>query len=92
MDILPEKTDTFVIGFLITLLFFTFSTLFTMEVERIWIFMAPFFVIPVAKYLSTRPRSDLYWVACLLVCTTYFVRSPPLHILVINKNADSLCH
>lgn len=63
----PEKTDTFVIGFLITLLFFTFSTLFTMEVERIWIFMAPFFVIPVAKYLSTRPRSDLYWVACLLV-------------------------
>ena len=63
----PEKSDTFIIGFLITLLFFTFSTLFTMEVERIWIFMVPFFVIPVAKYLTTRPRSDLYWVAGMLV-------------------------
>ena len=63
----PEKSDTFVIGFLITLLYFTFSTLFTMEVERIWIFMVPFFVIPVAKYLTTRPRADLYWVASMLV-------------------------
>lgn len=63
----PEKSDTFVIGFLITLLYFTFSTLFTMEVERIWIFMVPFFVIPVAKYLTARPRSDLYWVGGMLV-------------------------
>ena len=62
-----EALDTFVIGFLITLLYFTFSTLFTMEVERIWIFMVPFFVIPVAKYLTTRPMSDLYWVAGILV-------------------------
>ena len=62
-----EASDTFVIGFLITLLYFTFSTLFTMEVERIWIFMVPFFVIPVAKHLTTRPMSDLYWVAGLLV-------------------------
>ena len=62
-----ENADTFVIGFLITLLFFTFSTLFTMEVERIWIFMVPFFVIPVAKYLTARPTSDLYWVAGILV-------------------------
>ncbi len=61
-----EKLDVFVIGFLITLLFFTTSTLFTMEVERIWIFMAPFLVIPVAKYLVERPISDLYWVAGLL--------------------------
>ena len=63
----PEKSDTFVVGFLITLLYFTFSTLFTMEVERIWIFMVPFFVIPVAKYLTARPRSDFYWVAGMLV-------------------------
>lgn len=61
------KSDTFIIGFLITFLYFTFSTLFTMEVERIWIFMVPFFVIPVAKYLSARPRSDFYWVAGMLV-------------------------
>ena len=62
-----ENADTFVIGFLITLLYFTFSTWFTMEVERIWIFMVPFFVIPVAKHLTARPRSDLYWVGGLLV-------------------------
>lgn len=62
-----EALDTFVIGFLITLLYFTFSTLFTMEVERIWIFMVPFFVIPVAKHLTARPMSDLYWVAGILV-------------------------
>lgn len=62
-----EKSDTFNIGFLMTLLFFTFSTLFTMEVERIWIFMVPFFVIPVAKYLTERPRSDFFWVSGMLV-------------------------
>ena len=62
-----EALDTFVLGFLITLLYFTFSTLFTMEVERIWIFMVPFFVIPVAKHLTARPISDSYWVAVLLV-------------------------
>ena len=62
-----ENADTFVIGFLMTLLFFTFSTLFTMEVERIWIFMVPFFVIPVAKHLTARPLSDLYWVIGILV-------------------------
>ena len=62
-----ENVDTFVIGFLITLLYFTFSTWFTMEVERIWIFMVPFFVIPVAKHLTDRPRSDFYWVAGILV-------------------------
>ncbi|MCG8626768.1 MAG: hypothetical protein MJE68_32800, partial [Proteobacteria bacterium] len=62
-----ENADTFVVGFLITLLFFTFSTLFTMEVERIWIFMVPFFVIPVAKHLTDRPMSDFYWVAGILV-------------------------
>jgi len=62
-----ENADTFVIGFLITLLYFTFSTWFTMEVERIWIFMVPFFVIPVAKHLTARPMSDLYWVAGILV-------------------------
>ncbi|RKU31501.1 hypothetical protein C6495_12510 [Candidatus Poribacteria bacterium] len=59
--------DTFVIGYVITLLFFTFSTLFTMEVERIWIFMVLFLVIPVAKHLTERPLADFYWVAGLLI-------------------------
>ncbi len=62
-----DALDSFIVGFVITLLYFTFSTLFTMEVERIWIFMVPFFVIPVAKYLTARPISDFYWVAGILV-------------------------
>ncbi len=62
-----DALDSFIVGFLITLLYFAFSTLFTMEVERIWIFMVPFFVIPVAKHLTSRPISDLYWVAGILV-------------------------
>ena len=66
-DTRHNTLDTFLIGFLITLLLFTFSTLFTMEVERIWIFMVPFFVIPVAKHLVARPMSDLYWVMGILV-------------------------
>ena len=61
-----EPIDIYVIGYLISLLMITFSTLFTMEVERIWIFMTPFVLIPVAKYLSQRGIGDFYWVAGLL--------------------------
>jgi len=63
--------DIYIIGYPISLLAIAFSTLFTMEVERIWIFMAPFIVIPVAKYLYERCEqrgslADFYWVAGLL--------------------------
>ena len=57
--------DIYVIGYLISLLVIAFSTLFTMEVERIWIFMSPFIIIPVAKHLSQRNITDFYWVTGL---------------------------
>ena len=57
--------DIYVVGYLISLLLMAFSALFTMEVERVWIFMAPFILIPVAKYLSQRGLADFYWVAGL---------------------------
>ena len=57
--------DIYIVGYLISLLVIAFSTLFTMEVERIWIFMAPFIIIPVAKHLSQRGLADFYWVAGL---------------------------
>ena len=57
--------DIYIVGYLISLLAIAFSTLFTMEVERIWIFMAPFIVSPVAKFLSQRGIADFYWVAGL---------------------------
>ena len=60
-----EPIDIYIIGYPISLLAIAFSTLFTMEVERIWIFMAPFIVIPVAKHLNHRGIADFYWVAGL---------------------------
>ena len=61
-----KPIDIYVIGYLISLLVIAFSALFTMEVERVWIFMVPFILIPVAKYLSQRGIADFYWVAGLL--------------------------
>ena len=60
-----KPIDIYVIGYLVSLLAIAFSTLFTMEVERVWIFMAPFILVPVAKYLSQRGITDFYWVAGL---------------------------
>lgn len=66
-----RRRDIYAIGYFISLLVIAFSTLYTMEVERIWLFMAPFVVIPVAKYLrdlcdDQRSTSPFYWVAGLL--------------------------
>ena len=58
--------DIYVVGYLISLLVISFSALFTMEIERVWIFMTPFIIIPVAKCLSQRGIADFYWVAGLL--------------------------
>ena len=60
-----KPIDIYVIGYLISLLVIAFSTLFTMEVERVWIFMSPFIIVPVAKHLSQRGIADFYWVAGL---------------------------
>ena len=60
-----KPIDIYIVGYLISLLVIAFSTLFTMEVERVWIFMAPFIVLPVAKHLSQRGIADFYWVAGL---------------------------
>ena len=66
-----RRRDIYAISYLVSLLVIAFSTLYTMEVERIWIFMAPFVVIPVAKYLrdvcdQQQSTSPFYWVAGLL--------------------------
>lgn len=58
-----REKDLFPIAFLISLLVIAFSTLYTMEVERIWIFMAPFVVLPIAKLTS---RAELRCVIALL--------------------------
>lgn len=66
-----RRRDIYAISYFVSLLVIAFSTLYTMEVERIWIFMAPFVVIPVAKHLrelcdNQQSVSPFYWVAGLL--------------------------
>jgi hypothetical protein len=68
---LRSISDVYVISYVIALFIIAFSTLYTMEVERIWIFMAPFVVIPAAKYLHDRCNQEgnarsFYWVVGLL--------------------------
>lgn len=63
--------DVFLLSSFFTVILVSFSTLYTTETERIWIFMAPFIVIPAAKYihdLCSRRNSyvDFFWVSALL--------------------------
>jgi 4-amino-4-deoxy-L-arabinose transferase-like glycosyltransferase len=44
----------FVASCFVSVLIMSFSTLFTLEVERVWLFMSPLVVIPAAKYLYDR--------------------------------------
>lgn len=66
-----RQADAFVAAFALTLVLMAFSTLFTLEVERIWLFTAPFVVLPATCYLIEAEERDghsgpLRWVAFLL--------------------------
>jgi hypothetical protein len=52
----------FVAAYSLSLLLIAFSTLFTLEVERIWLFMVPFVAIAAARQVAGR-AFDFYWVA-----------------------------
>ncbi|HET6899830.1 MAG TPA: glycosyltransferase family 39 protein, partial [Vicinamibacteria bacterium] len=65
------EADLFVLAFPISLLVITFSALYTLEVERIWMFMALMLTLAAGRYLDERRRSDggdaaFYWTAGLL--------------------------
>jgi hypothetical protein len=66
-----EETDLFVLAFPIALLVITFSALYTLEVERIWMFMALMLTLAAGRYLDERQRrgggdAAFYWTAGLL--------------------------
>lgn len=76
----PEA-DLFVLAFPISLLVITFSALYTLEVERIWMFMALMLTLAAGRYLDERQKrgggdSAFYWTAGLLglqvLCTETF--------------------
>ena len=65
------ELDTYTAAYVIALLVIDFATLFTLEVERIWLFMVPFIIIPAAKNLKAymelkRSVNIFYWVTGLL--------------------------
>ena len=66
-----EEVDLFVLAFPISLLVITFSALYTLEVERIWMFMALMLTLAAARYLDDRQKQGggeaaFYWTAGLL--------------------------
>ena len=63
-----READLYILPYFAALLITTFSTLFTLEVERIWIFMVPFVVIPGAKYLLRRRRRWEVYAVLGLTC------------------------
>jgi hypothetical protein len=69
------KGDSLVLAFVLALLICCFSGLFTMEVERIWLFFSPLVVIPAAAWLdrwhSQHPHSHLaLWLGLLTLLQT----------------------
>jgi len=63
--------DSFIITNVAWIMGVAFSTLFTLEVERIWMFMLPFVLIPAGKHLAAhieerRSLSMFYLIASLL--------------------------
>ncbi|PYQ41062.1 MAG: hypothetical protein DMF77_16920 [Acidobacteria bacterium] len=65
------EVDLFVLAFPVSLLVITFSALYTLEVERIWMFMALMVTLAAARYLDARQKrgggeAAFYWTAGLL--------------------------
>jgi 4-amino-4-deoxy-L-arabinose transferase-like glycosyltransferase len=66
-----KETDLFVLAFPISFLVITFSALYTLEVERIWMFMALMLTLAAGRYLDDRRKQGggdgaFYWTAGLL--------------------------
>jgi hypothetical protein len=48
-----KEVDFFVISSAISIIILSFSTLFTLEVERIWMFLSPLLVIIAARHVNS---------------------------------------
>ncbi|MBM3236412.1 glycosyltransferase family 39 protein [Candidatus Poribacteria bacterium] len=63
-----RQVDIYILAYVLTLLGISFSTLFTLEVERIWMFIVPFIVMPAAKHLYEKHRSWEFYAVASLLC------------------------
>ena len=62
---------SFLLAYVVLLILIAFSTLYTVETERIWMFMAPFILIPAAKnlrrYTDRRRNERIFYVVIIML-------------------------
>ena len=68
-----REVEVFILAGLLTLIVASFSTLFTLEVERIWIFMVPFMVVPAAKRLYEKHLPWEFYAVAGLLCVNMLI-------------------
>ena len=70
-NLLAKKNSIFLVAYVLTLVPMIFSTLYLTETERIWLFMAPFILIPAAKnlgeYIEAKQSNWLLYVVVIIL-------------------------
>ena len=76
-NLLTKRNSTFLVAYVVTLVPMVFSTLYLTETERIWLFMAPFVLIPAAKnlkeYINKRQSNWILYVVIIMLCVQTLV-------------------
>ena len=64
--------NNYLLAYVIVLIGTAFATLYTLETERIWIFMAPFLLIPAAKnlllYVEEKKNQRMFYIVTIMLC------------------------
>lgn len=77
------NTDIYMLAFIVTFLFIDLALMFFMgEVERLWLFLIPFLVIPAAKNLWNHCQSTKSSVLLHLTLTLLFMQSLLLELVL----------
>ena len=81
-NLLAKKNSIFLVAYVLTLVPMIFSTLYLTETERIWLFMAPFILIPAAKnlreYIDEKQSNWLLYI----VVTILFVQTLAFEVFI----------
>ncbi len=77
-----EITDVFIISFIVTLLLNAFGGLYTLETERIWMFLSPFIILPAAKNFTSHLEEIKFKAEPFLTITLAFIQTLLLEILL----------
>jgi len=68
---LKKEFSRFLLAYVVVLILIAFSTLYTTETERIWMFMAPFILIPASKslkeYIDKKQNERMFYVVAVVL-------------------------